>query len=369
MGKTFSTKRLSKNELQIYIDKWSIDDKKEYTDDEKPWDRSEDFYPEDINGILEIILADRVYIRENNLEPRLQNRIRRLALFSNPAYYKNIALGKSDYNETRYIYLGEDDDDYICLLRGVLDELKQRCDAAGIDYSISNERASGRKLNVEFKGELSSTQKTALEQLLKYDNGILEAYPGFGKTVASLNIIARKKTSTLILLHKTSLIKQWQDKINEFLIINEECPEYKDKNGKLKRRKSVIGLIHGEKDTSTGMIDIAMVGSLCKNGVWHERLKEYGLVILDEAHHVASETISSVLKQVKARYVYGVTATAKRYDGLEKINYLAIGPRRFSFTGKTLLKKRVLKDCLFQDSLPQYILTAKKESIPIKRMN
>ena len=206
--KLFSTKRLSKSELQTYIDKWSIDDKKEYTDDEKPWDRSEDFYPEDINGILEIILADRVYIRKTNLEPRLQNRIRRLALLSNPAYYKNIALGKSNYNETRFIYLGEDDNDYICLPRGVLDELKQRCDAAGIDYSISDERASGRKINVEFKGELSSTQKTALEQLLKYDNGILEAYPGFGKTVASLNIIARKKTSTLIMLHKTSLIKQ-----------------------------------------------------------------------------------------------------------------------------------------------------------------
>ena len=352
--KLFSTKKLSRSELQAYIDKWGIDDKKEYTDDEKPWDRSEDFYPEDINGILELILADRVYIRKNNLKPRLQNRIRRLALLSNPAYYKNIALGKSNYNETRYIYLGEDDNDYICLPRGVLDDLKQRCDAAGIDYSIDDERALGRKINVEFKGELSSTQKTALEQLLKYDNGILEAYPGFGKTVASLNIIARKKTSTLILLHKTSLIKQWQDKINEFLIINEECPEYKDKNGKLKRRKSVIGLIHGEKDTSTGMIDIAMVGSLCKNGVWHERLKEYGLVIVDEAHHVASETISSVLKQVKARYVYGVTATSKRYDGLEKINYLAIGPKRFSFTGKNIIEEKSFERLL----VPRFTSTA-----------
>lgn len=47
-------------------------------------------------------------------------------------------------------------------------------------------------------------------------------------------------------------------------------------------------------------------------------LNDYGLVIIDECHHSASETIANVLKEVKARYVYGVTATPKRGDGLEK---------------------------------------------------
>ena len=84
----------------------------------------------------------------------------------------------------------------------------------------------------------------------------------------------------------------------------------------------------------TGIVDIAMVGSLCKKGEFHNLLNDYGLVLIDECHHSASETIANVLKEVKARYVYGVTATPKRGDGLEKINYMLIGPIRYSYTAK-----------------------------------
>ena len=84
----------------------------------------------------------------------------------------------------------------------------------------------------------------------------------------------------------------------------------------------------------TGIIDIAMAGSLCKKGEYHNLLNEYGLVLVDECHHSASETIANVLKEVKAKYVYGVTATPKRGDGLEKINYMLIGPIRYRLYGK-----------------------------------
>lgn len=67
---------------------------------------------------------------------------------------------------------------------------------------------------------------------------------------------------------------------------------------------------------------------------YHKLLNHYGLVLIDECHHCASETIANVLKEVKARYVYGVTATPKRGDGLEKINYMLIGPIRYSYTAK-----------------------------------
>lgn len=62
------------------------------------------------------------------------------------------------------------------------------------------------------------------------------------------------------------------------------------------------------------------------------------MVIVDECHHAASDTISNVLKEVKAKYVYGVTATPKRGDGLEKINYMLIGPIRHSYTAKEKAK-------------------------------
>jgi hypothetical protein len=78
----------------------------------------------------------------------------------------------------------------------------------------------------------------------------------------------------------------------------------------------------------TGIVDIAMVGSLCKKGEFHNLLNDYGLVLIDECHHAASDTISNVLKEVKAKYVYGVTATPKRGDGLEKINFSDFGAQK-----------------------------------------
>lgn len=130
------------------------------------------------------------------------------------------------------------------------------------------------------------------------------------------------------------MIEQWQDALETFLDINEELPEYLTKTGRIKKRKSLIGVIHGSKDTSTGIIDIAMVGSLKKKGEFHERLKSYGMVIVDECHHSASDTMSEVLMEVCAKYVYGVTATPFRGDGLEKINNMLLGPIRFQYTAK-----------------------------------
>ena len=83
-----------------------------------------------------------------------------------------------------------------------------------------------------------------------------------------------------------------------------------------------------------------MVGSLCKKGEYHKRLKDYGLVILDECHHAASDTIVDVLQEVNAKYVYGVTATPLRSDGLEKINYMLLGPIRYKYTSKDRAKEQ-----------------------------
>ena len=138
------------------------------------------------------------------------------------------------------------------------------------------------------------------------------------------------------MLESSSLVGQWQESLEKFLEIDEELPTYKTKTGRLKTRKNIIGRLQGAHDSITGIIDIAMAGSLCKKGEYHELLDNYGMIIVDECHHAASDTISSVLKEVKAKYVYGVTATPKRADGLEKINYMWIGPIRYSYTAKEM---------------------------------
>ena len=90
----------------------------------------------------------------------------------------------------------------------------------------------------------------------------------------------------------------------------------------------MIGKLQGAHDSTTGIIDIAMVGSVCKKGKFHKRVKNYGLVIVDECHHAASDTIVEVLQEVNAKYVYGLTATPTRQDGHHPIIFMQCGPIR-----------------------------------------
>lgn len=333
-----STNKLSKQQVEDYItDRYSENKQNNYAllnDDTKPWEQTTFFHKEDVSGNLKVVLSNQIYVKTEKLKPRIQNQIRRLAAFSNPQFYKNKAIGLSNYAQSRFIYLGYDENGYICIPRGLLDTLQERCKNAGINIEVDDKRCNGKTLNVELNGELRDNQKDAITALMKYDNGIISAATAFGKTVTCSGIISKIKASTLILLESSALVEQWEKALNTFLTINEELPEYQTKTGRVKKRKSVIGIIHGAKDTSTGIIDIAMAGSLCKKGEYHQRLKEYGLVIVDECHHSASSTISAVLREVNAKYIYGVTATPFRGDGLEKIIFMLLGDIRYKYTAK-----------------------------------
>ena len=304
-------------------------------DREKPWDMMRHFNKNDVDGMLHITLSDGIYVDNTNLRVYMQNKIRRMAAISNPIFYKHQAIGTSNFNTSRWIYLGKDYlSGYIQIPRGLLDELLDGVKQADIDYEIEDERQGGSNIDVTFKGELRSEQDRALKELTKYDNGILHAATAFGKTVVSSAIIAQKKVNALIIIEASALMEQWKEALEKFLNIKEELPTYETKTGRIKKRTSLIGTLQGTHDSMTGIIDVAMAGSLCKKGEYHKLLNQYGLVIIDECHHSASETIANVLKEVKAKYVYGVTATPKRGDGLEKINYMLIGPIRYGYTAK-----------------------------------
>lgn len=262
----------------------------------------------------------------------LPNQIRCMATFDNPVFYKNKRLGYSNYYNFSTVYMGTDVDGYVKIPRGLLEELLGKCKDAGIEYEIEDQREKGRPIRVSFQGELRMQQNLSAQRLLSYENGILSAATAFGKTVVCSYLIAQKKVNTLISLESTDLISQWEDELNNFLRIDEELPEYKTKTGRVKKRESVIGTLKSGRDTLAGIVDIAMIGSLYKKGKFHERLNDYGMVIMDECHHGASATAQEILKQVNAKYVYGVSATPMRSDKLEKINYMLLGPIRHQYT-------------------------------------
>ena len=349
----FSKPRLSQEFLEEKIKEWSnhIEDivaDADENDREKPWNRIQHFNKNDVDGKLHITLSNGIYVDNTNLKASMQNKIRRMAAFSNPVFYKHQIIGTSNYDTPRWIYLGKDHlSGYIQIPRGLQDNLLERARQADVDYEIQDERQRGKHINVDFKGELRQEQDKALKELTKYDNGILHAATAFGKTVVSSAIIAQKKVNTLIILESSALIEQWKDALEKFLNIDEELPSYETKTGRVRKRKSLIGTLQGVHDLMTGIIDIAMVGSLCKKGEYHKLLNEYGLVLIDECHHSASETIANVLKELKAKYVYGVTATPKRGDGLEKINYMLIGPIRYSYTAKEKAKEQGIQHLVY----------------------
>ena len=367
----FNKPRLSQGFLEEKIKEWSniIDDiaaNAAESDREKPWNRMQHFNKNDVEGKLHIVLSNGIYVDNTNLKVAMQNRIRRMAAISNPVFYKNQAIGTSNYDTARWIYLGKDHlSGYIQIPRGLQDELWENIKQADIDYEMEDERQQGRKINVDFKGELRPEQDKALKELIRYDNGILHAATAFGKTVVSSAIIAQKKINTLIILESSALIEQWKEALEKFLNINEGLPTYETKTGRVRKRKSLIGTLQGAHDSMTGIIDIAMAGSLCKKGKYHKMMNEYGLVLIDECHHSASETIANVLKEVKAKYVYGVTATPKRGDGLEKINYMLIGPIRYSYTAKEKAKEQGMQHLVY----PRFTRTVPPRGVITDKMH
>ncbi len=351
----FSKPKLSKEFVEGKIKEWKIASFYETvevnditdSDGEKPWDKSKHFVKTDVKGILNITLSNGIYINTSNLKPRIQNRIREMAAFRNPAFYKNQAMGLSNFANARFIYLGSDESGYIKIPRGLLDNIIDECDKAGIEYQIQDERCYGTNIKVEFNGQLKESQVPAVEALVENETGILNAATAFGKTVVCCDVIAKKKVNALILLQSSALLEQWENALEKFLIIDEEPPEYETSTGRKKKRKSVIGKLQGAHDSTTGIIDIAMVGSICKKGEFHKRLHDYGLIIVDECHHAASDTIVEVLQEVNAKYVYGVTATPFRSDGLEKINYMLLGSIRYRYTSKDRAKEQGIEHLVY----------------------
>ena len=299
----------------------------------KPWDNNRSISKKDAPDGIRVTLSNGIYISKEGISAPTLNGIRRLAAFRDSMYFKKRAMGLSTLGKGSWVYLGEDieEDGYLRIPQGLLDGLKNKCDD-DVELSIDDLRCAGESINVSFKGTLKSEQERALAEMMRHENGILQAATAFGKTVLSCAMIAKRGISTLILVEKTDLLDQWTEAIQKFLEINEELPKYMTKSGRTYKRKSLVGRLKAAHDSLTGIIDIAMVGSVIKKGMPHEKLSKYGMVIADECHHMASETALEVMSCVKSKYVYGITATPERADGMEKAVYMVMGPIRYKYT-------------------------------------
>lgn len=286
--------------------------------DEEPWTappsrrRKEQPIVGELPETLELVLGNQIYIAKEGLNPSLRNRLLRLAAFQNPEFYKTQAMRLSTYDKPRVIGCAEDHPHHIGLPRGCLDDVRQALTDLGVRTSIRDERHAGRPLELSFHGELRPEQKAAADAMLAHETGVLAATTAFGKTVIAAWLIAERGVSTLVLVHRRQLLDQWIERLSVFLGVPAKS----------------IGRIGGGRRRPTGLLDVALIQSLTRQGVVDDCVGEYGQVIVDECHHLSATSFEQVARQAKARFIAGLSATVARKDGHQPIIFMQCGPVR-----------------------------------------
>lgn len=203
----------------------------------------------DFPSSLPVTQADMLYIPEKSLSPAAQMEIRGLATFANPEFYRAQAMHQSVFGKPRLIDLSELRDGYVAIPRGCKTQLEQLLRETGVTAHYSDERKSGNQIVMTFKGVLRPEQQIAAEQLLGYEDGIMSAPTGFGKTVIGAYLIAAIGLPTLVIVPKTALIAQWRSQLEQFLDITDNREPVRTPKGRIsKRQPPVIGQIGGGKN-------------------------------------------------------------------------------------------------------------------------
>lgn len=325
-------KRLKSDDVYKFVDKFKEDDFKEPEIEEI----AEDDIPKKDNikdivftNNVECIFDNQIYIKKLKLLPKEISYLKRLASFTNPKFYELQKLRMPIFYKTtpRIISCFEEDDRFLILPRGCMEKIKDVCEKSNVKLIIKDKREQGTKVDYKFNGKLNRKQEKAMNDLISHETGVLCATTGFGKTVIGAKIISELKTNTLVIVNRNNLLDQWKERLSYFLDIN----------------KKEIGQCGASKENLNGKLDVASFQSLFKKDNLEELVKNYGLVIVDECHHVAAFSFEKVLKSIRSKYVYGLTATPTRKDGWHKIIYMQCGDIRVRVSNKELKQNKEME--------------------------
>jgi superfamily II DNA or RNA helicase len=160
--------------------------------------------------------------------------------------------------------------------------------------------------------------------LSRHDCGVLAATTAFGKTVVAAALIARRQINTLVLVHRKELLKQWVERLRQFLSVD----------------IADVGAIGGGRRKPTGRIDVALIQSLVRKTEVSDQIAGYGHIIVDECHHLSAFSFELVARRSKAQYVLGLSATVTRKDGHHPIIFMQCGPVRHRVDPKSQALRR-----------------------------
>lgn len=312
-------KRAARAGRLLAVDHW-IDAE----DESEPWTvsplrrRSEAPIPGPLRASVSIVLANQLFVAMKDLPPVLINRLRRLAAFQNPEFYRAERMRLSTFGKPRLIDCSEAFPDHLALPRKCLPELLQLARANGVQILADDQRRPGTPITVAFNGQLTDQQQAAADALMEHDVGVLSAPTAFGKTVIAAWLIAQRSVNTLVVVHPQHLLEQWRERLLAFLNLAPKA----------------IGQVGAGKRRPSGTIDVALLQSLNRGGEVRDLVATYGQVIVDECHHIPAFGFEKVMREVHARFVVGLTATPVRKDGHHPIIAMQCGPIRCNVPAK-----------------------------------
>ncbi|MDP6631797.1 MAG: DEAD/DEAH box helicase family protein [Kiritimatiellia bacterium] len=277
-----------------------------------------------VPSAIRVVLSDEIYVPKAGLPPSLLNEVVRVAAFQNPEFYRAQGMRLPVYGKPRVVGCASDTGEHIGLPRGCLDDLESLMSAWGVELSVEDRRFVGDNIDVCFEGELRPSQTLAAKALRKHDFGVLAASTAFGKTVVAIHMLACRGVNTLILVHRRQLMDQWIERLAMFLDVD----------------RKQIGCIGGGKRKATGIVDVAVMQSLCRKGEVDDLVADYGQVIVDECHHVSARSFELIARRCRPRYVLGLSATVTRKDGHHPIIFMQCGPVRFRTSDKDEAARR-----------------------------
>lgn len=273
---------------------------------------------------IHAVLAQRLYVAIDALPSAFVHRVKRLATFHNPEFYKRQTMRLSTGGTPRVIACFDEHPHHLSLPRGCQDALADLVREHGSTLVIEDRRDIGGVLDVRFHGQLSPAQQEAVSALTVHDTGIFVAPPGSGKTVVGAHLVAARARNALVLVHRKPLMDQWVAQLARFLGID----------------PGTIGTLGGGRARLNGGLDVAMIQSLVRGGEVDDRIARYGHVLIDECHHVPAFAFERVVSATPARYVVGLSATPYRRDGHHPILFMQCGPVRHVVDPKVTAARR-----------------------------
>ena len=260
--------------------------------------------------VLNVRLGAGIRLEQAELTPGLAATLRHAASMHNPEFYERQRMRASTYNIPRFLHCYQETvDGGLILPRGMLDTVTSLAGQAGSRLKITDDRSPGTSQDFTCSATLTAVQRDAVAELAQHDLGVLVAPPGSGKTVMACAVIATRQVSTLVLVDRKALADQWRARIAEFLGVK-------------------AGQFGGGRAKLRGAIDIVTLQTLARRDDIAQLTAGYGLIIADECHHVPAAAFEDAVRQIRARWWLGLTATPYRRDKLDDLIGMQVGPVR-----------------------------------------